>query len=389
MNSFYNNTPYKLNLKLKNINRNLSQNIDINGLYYNFNDSTPLLISQFCSLKNRVNVLNKALNRIPMISQIKDTSRSYNNNFSRNLYTSPIKTTKTNYYKIPYKSPKPVLKPLNKINKINNNYTSYQNITKHKNKINHKNDNFIRNGHFYSNSNSYYNYDLVNPLIRSHYRRNKINIDSMNDDGNDGNKNNNNNKNKCNRSNKTKSLCFTFKNNNSLNNSNNRDIYEQKFKKLNQQINEKDKIIDEMKGIIDDTYNKLNKKNKENSMLQSEIMELKSRYNGSNYNNFKNNIQENNRYDTFINNNSNYTNEKPYKYPNKRKHNLNIIRNINNCQKGNYNIYNLNEPNKAKFDENWEEIRKINKKMDSLLNKNEKNIKKYERIRKKYNNKKK
>ena len=355
MNSFYNNTPYKLNLKLKNINRNLSQNIDINGLYYNFNDSTPLLISQFCSLKNRVNVLNKALNRIPMISQIKDTSRSYNNNFSRNLYTSPIKTTKTNYYKIPYKSPKPVLKPLNKINKINNNYTSYQNITKHKNKINHKNDNFIRNGHFYSNSNSYYNYDLVNPLIRSHYRRNKINIDSMNDDGND----------------------------------NNRDIYEQKFKKLNQQINEKDKIIDEMKGIIDDTYNKLNKKNKENSMLQSEIMELKSRYNGSNYNNFKNNIQENNRYDTFINNNSNYTNEKPYKYPNKRKHNLNIIRNINNCQKGNYNIYNLNEPNKAKFDENWEEIRKINKKMDSLLNKNEKNIKKYERIRKKYNNKKK
>ena len=382
MNSYYNNTPYKLNLKLKNIDRNSSQNIDINRLYNNLNETSPLLISQFCSLKNRVNVLNKTLTRIPMISNIIDTGRSYNSNFSRRLFASPIKTTKTNYYKIPYKSPKPVLKP---VNKINYNYTSYHNVAKHKNKINHKNDNFLKNGHYYSNSNSYYNYDLVNPLIMSHYRRNKINIDSMSDVGNYGNKNN---KNKYNRSNKTNSLCFTFKNNNSVISSNNRDIYEQKFKKLNQQISEKDKIIDEMKGIIDDTYDKLNKKNKENSLLQSEIIELKSRYNESNYNNFKsNNIQENNRYDTF-NNNSNYTNEKRYKYPNKRKHNLNIIRNINNGQRGNYNIYNLNEPDKAKVDENWEEIRKINQKMDSLLNKNEKNIKKYERMRKKYNRKK-
>ena len=386
MNSYYNNTPYKLNLKLKSINRNLSQNIDINILYNNFNESTPLLISQFCSLKNRVNVLNKTLNKIPLISHNIDTSRSYNNNFARNLFASPIKTRKTNYYKIPYKSPMPVLKPLNKINKNYNNYTSYQNNTKHRNKINHKNDNFIRNGHLYSNSNSYYNYDLVNPLIISHYRRNKINIDSNNDDGNK------NNKNKCNRSNKTKSLCFTFKNNNTLNSSNNKEIYEQKFTKLNQQITEKDKIIDEMKGIIDDTYGKLNKKNKENSMLQSEIMELKSRYNESNYNNFKNNnIQENNRYATFNNNNNknnNYINEKPYRYPNKRKHNLNIIKKINNGQRSNYNIYNLNEPDKSNVYESWKEIRKINKKMDSLLNRNEKNIKKYERMRKKYNYKK-
>ena len=387
MNIYYSNTPYKLNQKLKNINRNLSQNIDINGLYNNFNDTTPLIISQFCSLKNRVNVLNKTLNKIPMISHIIDTSRSYNNNFSRNLLTSPIKTIKTNYYKIPYQSPKPVLKPVLKpLNKIINNYTNYHNINKHKKKINHKNDNFIKNGHFYSNSNSCYNYDLVNPLITSHYRRNKINIDSMNDDSNTGSKND---KNKFNRSNKTHSLCFTFKNNNSVNNSNNREIFEQTFKKLNQQINEKDKIIDEMKGIIDDTYDKLNKKNKENSMLQSEIMELKSRYNESNYNNFKNdNTHENSRYDIYNNYNSNYTNEKRYKYPNKRKHNLNIIKNINNCQRGNYNIYNLNEPDIVKVDESWEEIRKINKKMDSILNKNEKNIKKYERMRKKYNNKK-
>jgi uncharacterized coiled-coil protein SlyX len=381
MNSYYNNTPYKLNLKLKNINKNLSQNIDINGLYNNFNDSTPLIISQFCSLKNRVNVLNKTLNKIPMISHIIDSGRSYNNNYSRNLLTSPIKSTKTNYYKIPYKSPKPVLKPLNK---INNNYTSYQNMTKHKNKINHKNGNFTKNSHLFSNSNSYFNYDLINPLIKSHYRRNKINIDSMNDDGNKKN-----NKNKYNRSNKTNSLWFTFKNNNSVNNSNNRDIYEQKFKKLNQEINEKNKIIDKMKGIIDDTYDKLNKKNKENSMLQSEIIELKSRYNESNYDNFKNNnIQENSRYNTYNNYNNNYINEKPYKYPNKRKNNLNIIKNINNCRRGNYNIYNLNEPDKVKVDESWKEIRKINKKMDNLLNKNEKNIKKYERMRKKYNSKK-
>lgn len=371
MNSYYNTTPYKLNLKLKNLNRNLSQNIDLNGLFFNFNESTPLIISQFCSLKNRVNVLNKTLNKIPMISNIIDTSRSYNNNFSRKLFTSPIKISKTDYYNIPYKSPKPVLK---QFNKINNNFTSYQNITKHKRRINHKNNNYLKNGHFYSNSN--YNYDLVNPLIESHYRRNKINID-LKDDINM----NKNNKNEFNRKNKTNSLCFTFKNNNSINGSNNRDIYEQKFKKLNQQINEKNKIIDEMKGIIDDTHEKLNQKNKENSLLQSEIMELRSRYNESNSNNFNNNnIHENNRYDTY----NNYMNKKPYKYPNKRKHNLNIIKNIDNCQRNSYKIYNLNEPNKVNADENWEEIRKINKKMDSLLNKNEKNINKYERMRKKY-----
>ena len=208
----------------------------------------------------------------------------------------------------------------------------------------------------------------------SHYRRNKINIDSMNNDGNK------NNKNKCNRSNKTKSLCFTFKNNNSLNSSNNKEIYEQKFTKLNQQITEKDKIIDEMKGIIDDTYDKLNKKNKENSMLQSEIMELKSRYNESNYNDFKNsNIQENSRYDIY----NNYNNEKEFIYPNKRKHKLNYIKNNDLRQRGNYNRYNFNGPEKA--DIRCEEIRKINKKMDNLLNKNENNIKKYEGIRKKYN----
>ena len=356
MNNYYNSTPYRLNLKLKKLNRNLSQDFDINRLYNNLNESMPLITNQFCSLKNRTKILNKALNKIPKINI--ETESSYYTNLSRSILTSPIKTKSTNYYNIPYKSPQPVLKPSNK---IDNDFTNYQNISIYKNRINNNNGNPNRLRHNYSNS----NYNLA-------YKRNNIYNDKMN---------NNNNNNRINKINNTNNQYFSFKNNNTINNyDNDKDMIEQKFKKLNQQIYEKDKIINEMKGIIDNTFDKLNKKNKENSMLQSEIMELKSRYNESNYNDFKNsNIQENSRYET----NNNYNNEKEFIYPNKRKHKLNYIKNNDLRQRGNYNRYNFNGPEKA--DIRCEEIRKINKKMDNLLNKNENNIKKYEGIRKKYN----
>ena len=359
MNNYYNSTPYRLNLKLQKLNRNLSQDFDINRLYNNLNESMPLIANQFCSLKNRTKILNKALNRIPKMNI--ETESSYYNNLSRSILTSPIKTKTTNYYSTPYQSPKPILK---RLNKIDNNFTNYQNSIKYKNRINPNNDNQNKLHHNYSNS----IYNLA-------YKRNNIYNDTMN--------NNINNKNKNNKSNNAKNLYFSFKNNNAINdNDNDKDMIEQKFQKLNQQIYEKDKIINEMKGIIDNTYDKLNKKNKENSMLQSEIMELKSRHNESNYNDFKNsNIQENSRYDIY----NNYNNEKEFIYPNKRKHKLNYIKNNDKGQRGNYNSYNFNGPIKEKTDTRCEEIRKINKKMDNLLNKNENNIKKYERIRKKYN----
>ena len=358
MNSYYNSTPYKLNLKLKKLNRNLSQDFDLNRLYNNLNESMPLIANQFCSLKNRTKILNKALSKIPVCNI--NTDCSYYNNLSRSILTSPIKTKSTNYYNIAYKSPQPVLKPLNK---IDNDFTNYQNISIYKNKINNNNGNPNRLHHKYSNS----NYNLA-------YKRNNIYNDTMK----------NNIKNRINKSDNTNSQYFSFKNNIALNNYNNdKDKIEQKFKKLNQQIYEKDKIINEMKGIIDNTYNKLNKKNQENSMLQSEIMELKSRYNDSNYNDFKNsNIQENSRYNNTYNN---YNIEKEFIYPNKRKHMLNYAKNNDQLQRSNYNSYNFNGPNKGKTDIRCEEIRKINKKMDNLLNKNENNIKRYERIRKNYN----
>ena len=358
MNNYYNSTPYRLNLKLKKLNRNLSQDFDINRLYNNLNESMPLIANQFCSLKNRTKILNKALNKIPIINI--ETNCSYYNDLSRSYFTSPIKTKSTNYYNIPYKSPKPVLKSLNK---IDNDFTNYQNITKYKNKINYNNGNPNKLHHNYSNS----NYELGNPILTNHNKRNNIYNDTMNN----------------NIDNKSNNLYFSFKNNKAINDYNNdKDIIEQKFKRLNQKIYEKDKIINEMKGIIDNTYDKLNKKNKENSMLQSEILELKSKCNESNYNDFKNsNIQENSRNNTY----NNYNIENEYIYPNKRKHKLNIINNNEQRPRGNYNSYNFNGPIKGKSDIRCEEIRKINKKMDNLLNKNENNIKKYERIRKKYN----
>ena len=93
MNNYYNSTPYRLNLKLKKLNRNLSQDFDINRLYNNLNESMPLITNQFCSLKNRTKILNKALNKIPKINI--ETESSYYTNLSRSILTSPIKTKST------------------------------------------------------------------------------------------------------------------------------------------------------------------------------------------------------------------------------------------------------------------------------------------------------
>ena len=106
-----------------------------------------------------------------------------------------------------------------------------------------------------------------------------------------------------------------------------------------------------MQGLINSTFEQLNKKNKENSILQNEILKLK-RQKKCNRNKF------NKKQCININ------------YMNKRKQFNSRYDNSEEC-----------------MDNKWDEIRQLNRKMDNLLRKNENNLEKYEKMRQQYNEK--
>ena len=138
---------------------------------------------------------------------------------------------------------------------------------------------------------------------------------------------------------------------------------------MNEKINEKDKIINNKKGIIDDTMNKLNKKNKDNILLQNEISNLKKRNNYIVNNNNNINNYDNNRYNNRYNNNSINNRIKKYKYDRKYYNEKNKNNNNEKLYNNNNNYFNSSSY-EEKMDLKWEEIRKLNKKMDNLLLKN-------------------
>ena len=336
MNSLF-GTPYKLNLKLKKLNRNLTNNTELNSLYNNINASIPLITSHFCYLKNRINSLNKSLNNIPIACKMLDTSRvKYQNNIS-NLFTSK---NNSNYYNDYYTSPKPV----SKYTKINKNILN----DKYDKKCNDININ--RNNHFKLNYNyrSNFNSNCDKPIKLKH-NRNRSCLNMLNNNNNFYSKNNISNNIPLGYNNNNKSICNDFE-----------EMYKDKYENLSQQICEKDKIIDKMQGVINDTFNQLNRKKKENSMLKSEIIELKSRCNDSNFYDFNNNnICENSKQ-----NYSNYKND-----ISNMNININKKRNYLSCDyKRNYNN---DDPDKKSMDMKWEEIRKLNERMDKLLYENE------------------
>ena len=352
MYSFYESTPYKLNLKLKNLNKNLSKSSEINNIYNNLNESIPIITTEFCFLKNKTSALNRTLNNNPRFIDKINESRANINSFSTNSIVSP---DQINYdYNISYTTPTPVLKTFKK---ISNKFPNYKNGRKMniKNKLNNKNQ-FKLNYKYKSYKN-----------IPIKISKNNNSFNNMVKHFNFSNRNNNNK---------------IYENDNNIE----KNIYNRQFQKLNEQICEKNKIIQRMQGILDDTFDKLNIKTQENSILQSQILELKSQTNDSNYNSIKNiKINENNRY-IKINKNKNNINEKQNINLNKNKKNntkliLKKYKNFNEFIKNkNYN------KSVVKKDNKWEEIKKLNKKMDNLLIENEKKIKKYERIRGKYNN---
>ena len=348
MNSHYCSTPYNLNLKLKELNKynNLRKNGNINLLYKNLNDSIPAITSQFCFLKNRTNALNKSLTKIPLINNNVDIDRMNKNNFSRSYKESPNILNYSNYS---YISPKPIFRPYK-----TNNFTQKSTEIKYHpyNLMNKYEDtNFKNNSQIELN----FKYDSImdNP-IKTYSKCNNRNYSDII-------KNRNNCNYKCHNSVNNNSLALQKNYYFNKYNEYNKDINDEHFKKLNNQIIEKDKIIDKMKGIIDDTFDKLNKKNQENYLLQSEIIELKSRrkfdINRDVNDNEKNNNIENNRYNNKIKEKQKIIFHKKKNYKNHKKH------------KRYQNYKDYNEEN---MEQKWEEIRKLNKKMDDLLYKNKK-----------------
>ena len=367
-------TPYRLNLKLKNIRKNpVTKSLDINTLYKSLNNSIPTITNKLYVLKNKTRELSNSLNRIPIVYNNINTRSVNYSYFSPNIKTSP--NISSSYYNYSYVSPKPVLKQY-----MNNNNNNHQySMLNYDYGTNYKNNNIN------SNIKLNYNYNSTNP-IRKYYNRNysAINISKNNYRNNfNNNIHNSMNNNEC---------CASYRrrNNNNLNNINNyyngfnkssqidKNKYERKFNKLNQQIYEKDKIINKMQDLIDDTFEQLNQKNKENSILQSELLELKTKSVFNLKNNYPKNIHENKRYKN--NGNYNCVNEHIQKNRNKRK-TYDINSQKNNCRSSYYNnTYNNND--EEKMERKWEEIRKLNKKMDNLLQRNESNLEKNENIRK-------
>jgi len=378
MSSSYCNTPYSLNLKLKNLNNyTLTKNVDINKLYNDLNNSIPSITNNLCFLKKTTRELNKSLNGIPVIHRNCHTNRENYKYYSSIQKTLP--NISSSYYTYSYASPKPVLK-------------QYKNSI-----INHHNNNllFYKYGKNYSNINLNHknklNYDsIINNPINLYLNRNYSKI--------------NTNINKYKHNNNLNKLCVSSKNNVNINNINrfnkscdfnNYFLYKRQLKKFKEQLGEKDKIINKMRDLINDTLEQLNLKNKENSLLQSELSELKSKKifkmkNNYPINNKKNNNNENKKY------NNNYQKENAKKiinYENKR-YNNNLQEcakkkknkknnNLNSQKNNNRNTY--NKFDKKNLGNNWEEIRKLNKKMENLLLQNENNLEKYEEIRRKYN----
>ena len=398
MNSFYYGTPYNLKKKLKNLNKYaLKKNPDINILYKDINDSIPALTNSFCFLKNRTIALNKSVNKLPIIYTNFITKNSNYNSYSRMIRTSPnISSNFDNNYS--YLSPKPVLKPY--INNKNNNiFKAKNNILKYKNMSNNLLGNNKTKTYNQINLHYKFNSDIYNPLIKYKLNYNKNNNNNKKNSvitklKKNTHKNNYNNKNysaiNMLRDNykyhKIKNYSINNGDNNIKNNSEiNNDSFKKQRQKLNEKIDEKDKIIFNMQGIINETFYKLNQKDKENSLLKSEIFELKSK---NNYELNKGFIDTNSNINfKESNKNENYNNINGRIKKNKHKRIIYVVNNNKNKDKNynkkdNKNNNNRKKDNNEVFDRKWEEIRKLNKKLDNLLYKGENKLKKYEKIQK-------
>ena len=371
MRSYCNCTPYTLNLKLKNF-CPVTRNNDLNKLYKQLSDSIPQLTNQFCCLKSKTKALNKSLNKIPIVyNNSFTTNRSCSNYFSKKINSSP--NISDSYYNYTYKSPKPVIKSYHN-NNIKYHYHNHINPLENKYNINYRCGNCGINN--FKNNNQIklnFNYDSYsdNP-IRNYTKLNNRNNSAINMIRNDY------------KDDKYHNLNYDFNNNinnnyNKLNNINdvNKYEYENKYQNLNDEINQKY----QMQSAIDDTFDNLNKKNHENSILQSEILELKTKSHYNMNNNFNDMNNNNNYYNNNVNQkfNNSYIQNRENNHK-KKNYNLNEQK-YNNYNNNNFKDYYSNKSDDVNMGHKGEKFKNINKKMDNLLYKNEKKLKKYGNIK--------
>ena len=134
MKNQYFSSPYKLNLKLRNIemhNRSLSKNLDIQ-YYNNIAESIPLLIDKFCYLKNKVRMYRDSFSKIPLLKINDETSNNYNPLLS---FKSPNKINNDRYINnaTDFTTPK-IKKYIPFINNKKNNHEKYNFVSNNKNK---------------------------------------------------------------------------------------------------------------------------------------------------------------------------------------------------------------------------------------------------------------
>ena len=241
MNECYFNTPYSLNMKLNRLKPRYLRNKDVNKICNNLYTTIPILNNQFSYLKNRSKSLNKYLN---------ESNIAYNDTSFLNKKYYPTTNIYQNFLynndDIPF----------------NNNISVYSN-----NKNNLYPEQTIFNNYSYKNNNNYHR--LKNSKSTPFFNENSYNNsftfnnkDSLNNNYIESNNLKNN---------------FEYYNsfNNNIKNNKDNNYYPEKTPNLNNCIQQKDEIINELQVLVKKTMNKLNKKQEENNLLQNEISELK------------------------------------------------------------------------------------------------------------------
>ena len=234
------NTPSLLNMKLRRFKPSHLEEKEANKIYNDLSDSIPILNSQFSFLKNKSKSLNKIFNENKIIYN--DTSILNRNYPSTNIYQNFLCGTDT----MPFSKNKSVFS-INKNKKLNEEKVIFTNYS-HKNCIN--NSHPLKNSHAipFLNDNNYGGFNNNKDSLDNYY------IMSNNFKNN---------------------TEFYNSSNNIFKNSNDNDYYSEKNINLNNCIQQKDEVINELQVLIKKTMDKLIKKQEENNLLQTEISELK------------------------------------------------------------------------------------------------------------------
>ena len=334
MDEHYFNTPYSLNMKLNRLKPHYLPDREVNKICKNLSSTIPILNNRFSYLKNKSKSLNKILN---------ENKIAYNDTSFLNKKYYPSPNISQNFL-------------------YNNDNTSFS-----KNNIsiypNNKNDNL------YPEQTVFTNYSYKNNNINNCNRLKNSKSTPFFDDIN-FNRFTFNNKDSLNYnytdSNNFKNNFEPYRSfNNNYDNNYDNSYYSAKTQNLSNCIQQKDEVINELQTLIKKTMDKLTKKQEENDMLQNEITELK-KSNSVCFSPCHFNCSCN----CSCNCSSCYQQPLCSKY----KKNCEYCKYIEEENKPfNFEYKRKNKFYEPKFDNNLNDVRNINYKVNNLINENDRN----------------